>query len=109
MSALSFSLSTFVIPCHLAKPVITHACVTFMQQLMPHLENRLLIVMLRLQTAAEAERLTTPNRAFGARDQPAAERSMMHNSRRPSSGSLSLTERHGAPLRAGPATAPDSK
>ena len=77
MSALSFSLSTFVTPCHLAKPVITHACVTFMQQLMPHPENRLLIVMLRLQTAAEAERLTTPNRAFGARDQPAAERSMM--------------------------------
>jgi len=28
-----------------------------MQQLMLHLENRLLIVMLRLQTAAEAERL----------------------------------------------------
>jgi hypothetical protein len=50
-----------------------------MQQLMPHPENRLLIVMLRLQTAAETERLTTPNRAFGARDQPAAERSMMHN------------------------------
>src|SRR5213078_2304973 len=45
MSALSFSLSTFSIACHLAKPVITHACVTFMQQLMPHPENRLLIVM----------------------------------------------------------------
>src|SRR5438270_9435106 len=36
------------------------------------------------------------------------ERSIMRNCR-PSSGSLSLTERHGAPLRAGPDTAPDSK
>jgi hypothetical protein len=45
MSVPIFSSLTFAITCHLAKPVITRVCVTFMQQLMPHPENRLLIAM----------------------------------------------------------------
>ena len=58
MSVPIFSSLTFAITCHLAKPVITRVCVTFMQQLMPHPENRLLIAMPETQNGAEAERLT---------------------------------------------------